>query len=139
MTGESPLLERHDQIDVLANAASAARAGAGRFVLVVGSAGLGKTQLIAEAKRICAGAGYTVVSARGAELEREFGFGIVRQLVDPALSTLEPRLLVVAAARPGDPQASRKLLDLIGADPNTDPSTKEPCQRYDSGKARRAP
>jgi DNA-binding CsgD family transcriptional regulator len=53
---------------------------------VEGEAGVGKTVLLrAVAERMSQG-GLAVLRARGGELERDFGFGVVRQLFEPALS-----------------------------------------------------
>ncbi|WP_432824244.1 AAA family ATPase [Dactylosporangium sp. CA-092794] len=112
---DRPLLERHDQLEALAAAATAAGAGSGRFVLVAGAAGLGKTRLLAEARRVAARAGFAVLSARGAELEREFGFGVVRQLAEPALSALDPRRRAALFAGAAAPAAA--VLDTVGGAP----------------------
>jgi hypothetical protein len=53
------------------------------LALVEGRAGIGKSRLIGAARDRAAGAGFRVLSARGTELEREFPFGMVRQLFEP--------------------------------------------------------
>src|SRR4051794_33790077 len=77
------LLERGSEL-----AALRALAGAGGFAVIEGSAGIGKTRLLAEVR--AAVRGQRVLSARGSELEREFAFGIVRQLFEPALAVAGP-------------------------------------------------
>jgi len=77
------LLEREDQLTRLGEALAAAHRGEGRVVLVEGPAGMGKTALLLELKARAEAAGMRVLRARGAELEQEFGYGIVRQLLDP--------------------------------------------------------
>ena len=73
-------------------------------MLVEGPAGIGKSRLIAELRERAAGGGVRVLAAHGSDLEREFPFGVVRQLFEPLLA--EPaereRLLdgAAAAARP---------------------------------------
>ena len=62
--------------------ADEAAAGEGRLVMVEGPAGIGKSRLLAELRAHAAAAGTTVLAARGSELEREFGFGVVRQLLE---------------------------------------------------------
>ena len=52
-------------------------------VLVEGPAGIGKSRLLAEAIRLAEAAGARVLTARGSQLERSFGFGAVRQLFEP--------------------------------------------------------
>jgi DNA-binding CsgD family transcriptional regulator/tetratricopeptide (TPR) repeat protein len=58
--------------------------GRGAFVLVEGPAGIGKTQLIAAATSGSV-VGVTL-RARGAELEQDFAWGVVRQLFEALLS-----------------------------------------------------
>src|SRR4029450_6867344 len=50
--GTSLLLEREVQVAALQALVNAARSGGGRFVVVEGSAGIGKTRLLAEARAI---------------------------------------------------------------------------------------
>src|SRR5881392_3857976 len=80
------LLEREGELAQLGALVEAARGGAGRFVLVEGGAGIGKTRLLAAARERGRAVGMRVLHARGGELEREFAYGIVRQLFEPALT-----------------------------------------------------
>jgi DNA-binding CsgD family transcriptional regulator len=88
--GTTLLLEREAQVAALRALADAAQRGGGRFVVIEGSAGLGKTRLLAEARAIAGSAGMRVLAARGGELEGEFAYGIVRQLFEPLLSSVSP-------------------------------------------------
>jgi DNA-binding CsgD family transcriptional regulator len=90
--GGTSLLEREAQVAALEALAGAARSGGGRFAVVEGSAGIGKTRLIAEARAIAGAAGMRVLAARGGELEGEFAYGIVRQLFEPLLASASPEL-----------------------------------------------
>src|SRR4029453_3920573 len=54
-------------------------------VLVQGPAGIGKSWLLAETRALGEERGLCVLSARGGELERDFPFGIVRQLFESQL------------------------------------------------------
>jgi len=74
--------------------AIAAVLGTGGALLVEGPPGIGKTRLLGCA-RAAAGEDVRVLTARGSELERDFPFAVVRQLLEPAL---EPELLTGAAA-----------------------------------------
>src|SRR5262245_18450941 len=86
------LLERDVQVVALRALTDAARSAGGRLVVVEGSAGIGKTRLVAEARAIARSAGMRVVTARGGELEGEFAYGIVRQLFEPLLASVPPDL-----------------------------------------------
>ncbi len=86
------LLEREAQVAALQALANAARGGDGRFVVIEGSAGIGKTRLLAEARAIAGSAGMRVLTARGGEFEGEFAYGIVRQLFEPLLVSAFPDL-----------------------------------------------
>ena len=86
-SGGRLLLEREAQVAALEALAGAARTGGGRFVVIEGSAGIGKTRLLAEARAIAGSAGMQVLAARGGEFEGEFAHGIVRQLFEPLLAS----------------------------------------------------
>src|SRR5918994_198993 len=88
MARREPLLERERELASLTQLVERAAAGQGRLVIVEGAAGIGKTRLLAEARRHAEEASLRVLSARGGELEREFPFGVVRQLLEPSLAVL---------------------------------------------------
>jgi DNA-binding CsgD family transcriptional regulator len=96
------MLEREAELAALEGMLDAAQGGNGRLVVVEGSAGIGKTRLLAEARVRAGAAGFGTLAARGGELEGEFAFGIVRQLFEGPLAaaTAEVRadLLTGAAA-----------------------------------------
>ena len=81
-----------------------AKAGEARLALIEGPAGIGKTQLIGALRRRGEAAGMRVLAARGSQLEREFPFGVVRQLLEPSIGT-DSFAGAAEAARPvfGDP------------------------------------
>src|ERR671933_839767 len=85
MTG---LLERHAELEALRRTIAAAHAGQGAVAVVLGEPGVGKTRLLEATEGLAVEAGLRVLRARGAELEASFPFGVVRQLLEPALSTL---------------------------------------------------
>jgi predicted ATPase len=92
------LLEREAEIaSVDALIADAAR-GQARLALVEGPAGIGKTRLLAEARARAARAGFSPLVARGGELEREFPYGVVRQLYESRLVDGEARERAFAGA-----------------------------------------
>ena len=91
MPAASDLLEREGELAQLGALIEASREGAGRFVLVEGGAGIGKTGLLTAARERGREAQMEVLHARGGELEREFSYGIVRQLFEPALAGARER------------------------------------------------
>jgi DNA-binding CsgD family transcriptional regulator len=92
-----PLLEREGELAALRTAIGDVVEGRARMVMVAGSAGIGKTRLLAEARRLATEADVRVLVARGGELEREFAFGVVRQLFEGPVAG-DPSALRGAAA-----------------------------------------
>lgn len=82
----SALLERTEELVRIESALARGREGAGSFVVVEGPAGIGKTALLSAARDVASDRGMWVLISRGAELEREFAFGVVRQLFEPPLA-----------------------------------------------------
>lgn len=81
------LLERDLELSELHRALAEVAAGGGRVVVVEGTPGIGKTSLLREAGARAASNGFVLLSARAGEFEREFGFGVVRQLIEPWLAS----------------------------------------------------
>jgi predicted ATPase len=77
------LFERAAQIERLSEVLDEVRAGAGRLILLEGPAGVGKTALLNEARRLAGAAGMGTLVAHAGEFERDFPFAIVRQLLEP--------------------------------------------------------
>src|SRR5450432_1396214 len=94
------LLERELALDALAACLEGARRGVGGVMVVEGPAGIGKTCLLEAAREQARSEGMRVLAARGAELERTFAFGVVRQLFEPALreQTLDRRGVILRGA-----------------------------------------
>src|SRR3954454_4210105 len=107
------LLERADELACIETAFSQARAGCGSFVVIEGPAGIGKTALLAAARTAAAHEGMRVLRARGVELERDFAFGVVRQLFEPPLA--EASALERADLLQGPGGVAAGLLGLPGA------------------------
>ena len=80
------LLERESELAELGNALSEAQQGRGQVVILEAPAGLGKTSLLKAASQTAAEAGFICLRARASELERDFAYGCVRQLLEPAVS-----------------------------------------------------
>jgi DNA-binding CsgD family transcriptional regulator len=81
------LLERDRELDELGSALAGAQDGSGRIIIVEAPAGLGKSSLLAAASETAVEAGITCLRARATELERDFAYGCVRQLLEPAVAT----------------------------------------------------
>lgn len=69
------------------------------MALIEGRAGIGKTRLLQEARRLADASGVPVLSARCGQLERDFPFGVVRQLFEPRLALAEDREALFTGAR----------------------------------------
>lgn len=78
--GGARLLEREAELERLRG-----RLGGGAVALLVGTPGIGKTRLARALRGEADEAGHQVLVARGAELERDYAFGVVRQWFDPLL------------------------------------------------------
>ncbi len=103
------LVERDRELRVLDGLLADVTAGAGRVAVVEGPAGIGKSRLLQELRTRAAASGARVLYARAGDLEREFGFGVVRQLFE-ATAAAQPELLQGAAA----PAAA--VLDVVGSE-----------------------
>jgi DNA-binding CsgD family transcriptional regulator len=120
------LLERERELAVFASALREAERGRGGVVLVEAPAGLGKTSLLNVAGEAASEAGFACFRARASELERDFAYGCVRQLLEPAVvngsssglfegaASLSKPLFVPASARDLAPSADRAFSMLHG-------------------------
>jgi DNA-binding CsgD family transcriptional regulator len=96
------VLEREAELAELDSVFTHARRGQGCVAVLEGPAGEGKSTLLTVAAGRAQAAGLSVLSARGGVLEREFPFGVMRQLFEPVLAhasaTRRAELLDGAAA-----------------------------------------
>nr|WP_281371672.1 BTAD domain-containing putative transcriptional regulator [Petropleomorpha daqingensis] len=106
------LTDRDREVAAIRTALDALADGEGGLLLVEGPAGIGKTRLLTESRRMAAQRSVRVLSARGSQLEKAFGYSVVRQLFEPEL--LDPgrrtELLAGAAA------AARGVFDLTAGE-----------------------
>jgi DNA-binding CsgD family transcriptional regulator len=94
---ESALLEREGELQQLSRSLQAAREGNGRFVLVEGSAGVGKTSLLNACAELAVDLGMLPLRVRGDEVAMEFSFAAVRELFSQDVRAARPHLLHGAA------------------------------------------
>jgi len=85
-TAGTGLLDRSSQLAVLERAAGEARTGRGAVVLIRSGAGMGKTSLVNAWAGLEQRRGMRVLRASGGELEQDFAFSVLRQLVEPLLA-----------------------------------------------------
>jgi DNA-binding CsgD family transcriptional regulator len=96
-TATPDLLERDAELAALDRLVAEAADGRGRLVLIEGPAGIGKSGLLGGLRRR-AGEEARVLAARASELEREFAFGVVRQLFESVVAERPDAALGGAAA-----------------------------------------
>jgi DNA-binding CsgD family transcriptional regulator len=103
--GGQTLLERDAALARIDQRLRDAIAGRGSLLLLEGPAGIGKTRLVLAAGQRGRELGLARLSARGSELERDFAYGLVRQLFEAPLVAASPseraQLLAGAAGRAG--------------------------------------
>jgi DNA-binding CsgD family transcriptional regulator len=97
------LLERDAALDRIDQRLRDAIAGGGSLLVLEGPAGIGKTRLVRAAARRGRELGLATLHGRGSELERDFAYGVVRQLFEAPLLVASPteraELLAGAAGR----------------------------------------
>ena len=76
------MVDRDREVGLLQDTLADALSGRGRLALIRGPAGIGKSRLLQEVRRLATEQGALVLTARGSQLERDFGFGAVRQLFE---------------------------------------------------------
>jgi DNA-binding CsgD family transcriptional regulator len=79
--GGGLLLERNANLDTLDQLLAAAGGGVGALAVVEGPPGIGKTALLRETRRRAGSLGFQVVRAKAGVLERDYPFGVARQLL----------------------------------------------------------
>src|SRR4051812_40510156 len=80
---DAELLERAQELPALRAVLAEARAGRGSLTVIQAPPGQGKSALLRAARAEATEHGMRLIAARGVELERDFAFGVVRQLALP--------------------------------------------------------
>lgn len=96
------MVEREEAVSAVDEVIAAAGRREGAVVLIEAMGGLGKTAVLSNARDRAVSAGLFVAAAVGAELERDFSFGLVRQLFERTVaraSTHERGDLLSGSAR----------------------------------------
>src|SRR3954464_11220086 len=116
------LLEREAELASIDAGLRQAQDGEGRLLVIEGPAGIGKTRLLGAARERGAAAGMPVLSARGSELERDFPFAVVRQLLDPVVAGVDDDRRAELFAGTASHAAAVLGGEAVAADRSTDPS-----------------
>ncbi len=107
------LVDRDKELSAVRAALDHLAAGEPGLLVIEGPAGIGKTRLLTEARRLAAERSVRVLTARGSQLERAFGFGVVRQLFDPVLADPGRHEAVLGGAA----MSARGVFDLVEGEP----------------------
>ena len=99
----------------MASVCEDAARGEGGALLIDGPAGIGKTSLLHAARELAGNATLALAVARGSELEREFPYGVIRQLADPILRAQTP--VARAELLEGSAALAASALGLVSAAP----------------------
>ena len=120
VASRTELLDRDEELGQIEAVLAEAALGRGRLTVVEGPAGIGKTALLAAARTAASASGMRVLRSRAHELEREFPFGVVRQLFEPLLAeaTEEERAFLLQGAA----GVAASMLALPGAPAPASPS-----------------
>ena len=110
------LLERERELAAIDALSQVTIAGTGRVVLIEGPPGIGKSRLLAEARTRAAARGIYALTGRGSELEREFAFGIVRQLFEAMLVRPDARARCLA----GSAMVAAPVFESVGVEEDAD-------------------
>jgi DNA-binding CsgD family transcriptional regulator len=82
------LLEREGELAMARRLTDGAAEANGALAFVEGPAGVGKSSILRKTVVLAQDRGFDTANARASELEREFAFGLVRQLFEPKLARL---------------------------------------------------
>jgi DNA-binding NarL/FixJ family response regulator len=104
--GQVALIGRDAELERLAAAAAAARAGRGKIVLISGEPGIGKTAILAALLDSAAVAGTRIASGAAEELEMRVPFAAVSDCLRLTAAAADPRAAEIAAMLHGAHRSS---------------------------------
>jgi predicted ATPase len=84
------LLERDRELGLIEGALQGSERGRGLFVILYGPAGIGRSSVLRASVLKAQERGTATMEACGSELERGYGFGVVRQLLEATIASLNP-------------------------------------------------
>lgn len=131
---DGTLLERDRELARIRQCRERAREGRGSALVIEGPAGIGKSAALATSRNLAETGGFRVLRARGSELEREYAFGVVRQLFEPALA--ETPEACRASLLQGAPGVAARLLGFPGTEHQVAaaaPAAPDPARRATAG------
>ena len=103
---DSPMLDREGEIGPIVDAFARAAESRGSVVAIEGASGLGKSRLLEEAQWLAVQEGIEALLATARGLERNFSFGVARQLLEGRVARAgdgERKRLFAGAAQPAAP------------------------------------
>jgi DNA-binding CsgD family transcriptional regulator len=104
-----PLLERDRELTDIERALAKGVDGDGLCLMIEGPPGVGKTRMLESARSLAQDEGYRVLAARSGEREREYSWGVVRNLFEPIVISADPDELDELFAGPA--AACRSLIE----------------------------
>jgi hypothetical protein len=129
------MLEREREVESIRGALRAVGQQAGGVLAIEGTAGMGKSRLLDEARTWASHLGFRVLSARATELEQGFPFGVMRQLFERPLleadSGERDRWLAGAAALAADVLTGRPAT--LPMAPSPGPLASDPGYAWQHG------
>ena len=85
------MVEREGEREAVEVALAGSGRGQGRFVVLYGQAGIGRSSLLQASILSAQANGHVVLDASGSDLERGYGFGVVRQLLEARVAGLSAK------------------------------------------------
>ncbi len=92
------LLERDHELAAIDGFVTGIDGPGPRLLMIEGPAGIGKSALLEAARNRARSEGIRAINARGSLLEREFPFGVVRQLFEPEMAQKKQRAALLDGA-----------------------------------------